>query len=94
MVIPMMKRFRYIGLCIVLVQLSAAAPNSKITKIHAHAQIQMRYANTKVETQMKNFANEVSEAFFDMYIPNEAFVSNFQMTLKGQTYVGKVDIKK
>ena len=68
--------------------------NAKITKFHVNTYIQMRYATTNVETLVKNFANEVSEVFFDMYVPKEAFVSNFSMSLKGQTYVAKVDKKE
>ena len=44
--------------------------------------------------QVKNLASEASEVFFDMYIPQEAFVSNFSMDIKGQTYVAKVETKE
>ena len=97
-----MAGFSY--LCILLLassQMIKAAPmepvpdgNAKITKFHVNTYIQMRYATTNVETLVKNFANEVSEVFFDMYVPKEAFVSNFSMSLKGQTYVAKVDKKE
>ena len=97
-----MAGFSY--LCILLLassQMIKAAPmepvpdgNAKITKFHVNTNIQMRYATTNIETLVKNFANEVSEVFFDMYVPKEAFVSNFSMSLKGQTYVAKVDKKE
>ena len=43
---------------------------------------------------MKNPQNKSQEAFFDMYIPEDAFVSNFSMEIKDKTYVAKVETKK
>ena len=43
---------------------------------------------------MKNPQNYSQEAFFDMYIPEDAFVSNFSMKIKDKTYVAKVETKK
>ena len=43
---------------------------------------------------MKNPDVESQEAFFDMYIPEDAFVSNFSMEIKDKTYVAKVETKK
>lgn len=67
---------------------------TKIERIHINSTIQMRYAVTKVETRVKNLHSEAQEIFFDMYIPIEAFVSNFSMTIKSKTYVAKVDTKE
>ena len=67
---------------------------AKITKFHVNTKIQMRYATTKVETVVKNFKNENATASFDMYVPKEAFVSNFTMTIEDQTYVANVQTKE
>jgi len=83
----------FLGLC-GLVAFGHANEAAQITRFHVNTNIQMRYAMTQVEMQVKNTASEVSEVFFDMYIPKEAFVSNFLMDIKGQTYVAKVETKE
>ena len=68
--------------------------NAEITKLHVVTKIQMRYAITNVQTSVRNKYNDDREVFFDMYIPKEAFVSNFSMVINDKTYVAKVDIKE
>ena len=41
-----------------------------------------------------NLDGDPQEAFFDMYIPKEAFVSHFSMLVKNQSYVAKVQEKE
>ena len=53
-----------------------------------------RYAITDIETRMQNRHSEAKEVFFDMYIPKEAFVSNFTMVIKGKTYQANVKTKE
>ena len=67
---------------------------AEITKFHVNAKVQMRYAITNIETKVKNIHNETSDVHFNMYIPKEAFVSNFSMVIKDKTYVAKVDTKE
>ena len=67
---------------------------AEITKFHVNAKVQMRYAITNIETKVKNSNNETSNVHFNMYIPKEAFVSNFSMVIKDKTYVAKVDTKE
>jgi len=67
---------------------------SEIKKFHVNSKIQLRYAITNVEAQMQNKDSEEKEVFFDMYIPKEAFVSNFTMEIKGKTYVAAVKTKE
>jgi len=67
---------------------------AEIKKFHVNSRIQLRYAITNVETQMQNKHSEAKEVFFDMYIPKEAFVSNFTMTIKGKTYLASVETKE
>jgi len=67
---------------------------AEIKKFHVNSRIQLRYAITNVETQMQNKHSEAKEVFFDMYIPKEAFVSNFTMTIKGKKYLASVETKE
>jgi len=66
----------------------------QISKFHVNTSIQMRYAVTKVEAHMKNPNAESCQAFFNMYIPEEAFISDFRMTIKNETFVAKVETKE
>ena len=43
---------------------------------------------------MKNPNAESCQAFFNMYIPEEAFISDFRMTIKNETFVAKVETKE
>jgi len=67
---------------------------SEIKKFHVNSKIQLRYAITNVEAKMQNRDSEAKEVFFDMYIPKEAFVSNFTMEIKGKTYLAAVETKE
>ena len=67
---------------------------AEITKFHVNTKIQMRYAITNIETDVKNHHDDIKEVFFNMYIPKEAFVANFSMVIKDKTYVAKVDTKE
>ena len=60
---------------------------AEITKFHVITQIQLRYAITDVETHVRNRHNQAKDVFFDMFIPLEAFVSNFSMVIKDKTYL-------
>ena len=43
---------------------------------------------------MKNPNAESCQAFFNMYIPEEAFISDFRMRIKDETFVAKVETKE
>ena len=43
---------------------------------------------------MKNHYSESQMVFFDMYIPKDAFVSNFSMIIKDKIYVANVETKE
>merc|ERR1711962_1557638 len=92
-----------VNLCLAATLFAAPAPQNsqsfgkgkaEITKFHVDTQIQFRYAVTNIETQIRNRHDEVKEVFFDMFIPQEAFVSNFSMVIKGKTYEAKVETKE
>merc|ERR1711962_361943 len=92
-----------VNLCIAATIYAAPAPQNshsvgkgkaEITKFHVDTQIQFRYAVTNIETQIRNRHDKVKEVFFDMFIPQEAFISNFSMVIKGKTYEAKVETKE
>ena len=92
-----------VSFCVAMSTSAAPAPQNRpnfekgkaeITKFYVNTQIQLRYAITNIETQMRNLHNEAKEVFFDMFIPQEAFVSNFSMVIKGKTYEAKVETKE
>jgi len=92
-----------VNFCLAMSISAAPAPQNRrnfekgkaeITKFHVNTQIQLRYAITNIETQIRNLHNEAKEVFFDMFIPQEAFVSNFSMVIKGKTYEAKVETKE
>jgi hypothetical protein len=92
-----------VNLCLATTLFAAPAPQNsqsfgkgkaEITKFHVDTQIQFRYAITNIEAQIRNRHDVVKEVFFDMFIPQEAFVSNFSMVIKGKTYEAKVETKE
>merc|ERR1711962_373348 len=92
-----------VNLCLAATLFAAPAPKNsqsfgkgkaEITKFHVDTQIQFRYAITNIEAQIRNRHDEINEVFFDMFIPQEAFVSNFSMVIKGKTYEAKVETKE
>merc|ERR1712038_278798 len=103
--VPKKKILQLFSLCLTLTTIKAASlrqkrqtdtnnDESEIKKFHVNSRIQLRYAITNVETQMQNRHSEEKEVFFDMYIPKEAFVSNFTMEIKGKTYQAAVKTKE
>merc|ERR1711962_687436 len=92
-----------VNLCLAATLFAAPAPQNsqsfgkgkaEITKFHVDTQIQFRYTITNIEAQIRNRHDEINEVFFDMFIPQEAFVSNFSMVIKGKTYEAKVETKE
>ena len=84
----------FLALILAVVQTKGYDETAKITRFHSLTTIQLRYAITKVEATIKNFHNEASDVSYDMYIPHEAFVSNFSMVLKNETFLAKVESKE
>jgi hypothetical protein len=90
----------WVVLASLLATSEARPPNKReagkavMTQFHVKSDIQLRYAQTTLETHLKNPTSEASEVVFSMVIPDEAFVSNFTMTLKGTEIVADVKAKK
>merc|ERR1712018_274868 len=60
----------------------------KITRFHVATKIRMRYAITNVDS------SKTQEATFYMLLPEEAFVSNYTMIIKNETFVAKFEEKE
>ena len=61
-----------------------------ITKVEIVSKIIYRYAQTVVKSTMTNaFATE-QEVTFNMMLSEDAFISNFKVTIDGEAFVGKV----
>ena len=68
-----------------------------ITKVHIRSDIQYRYSRTVAETSIKNpSTTKAQQVFFNMVLPDTAFISNFTIKLKGddRVYVAKVAKKE
>lgn len=61
-----------------------------IKQLHINTIIQLRYAITNVQAKIENPLNSKSDVTFELYIPKEAFVSNFTMMIKDKIYEAKV----
>uniref|UniRef100_A0A670J0X1 Inter-alpha-trypsin inhibitor heavy chain 4 n=1 Tax=Podarcis muralis TaxID=64176 RepID=A0A670J0X1_PODMU len=53
-----------------------------------------RYAHTVITSRVVNRANESKEALFEVELPKSAFITNFSMTIDGETYPGIIKEKK
>ena len=53
-----------------------------------------RYAITNVEVKVTNNDGKTQQAHFEMFIPKDAFVSNYTMIIKDEVYIAKVETKE
>jgi len=63
---------------------------AKTTRLHIESHISLRYAETRVQSEMQNPDSSAQEITFSMILPETAFISNFSMILKDAETVGKV----
>ncbi|XP_018606723.1 inter-alpha-trypsin inhibitor heavy chain H4-like isoform X2 [Scleropages formosus] len=64
-----------------------------IYSFHIKSEVRSRYAMTVITSRVANLANESREVNFHVEMPKHAFISNFSMTMDGQTYNGVVKKK-
>nr|XP_022300432.1 inter-alpha-trypsin inhibitor heavy chain H3-like isoform X2 [Crassostrea virginica] len=62
--------------------------------LHVISDIRFRFATTLVTSKIANPANTSQEVRFDVTLPDEAFISDFQMEIGGKIYPGEVNEKK
>ncbi|XP_032996621.1 inter-alpha-trypsin inhibitor heavy chain H4 [Lacerta agilis] len=73
-----------------------AAPENaiEIYSLHVDCKVTSRYAHTVITSRVVNRANESKEALFEVELPKSAFITNFSMTIDGETYPGIIKEKK
>eukprot|EP00092_Neocalanus_flemingeri_P012788 GFUD01013780.1.p1 GENE.GFUD01013780.1~~GFUD01013780.1.p1 ORF type:complete len:810 (+),score=178.26 GFUD01013780.1:82-2511(+) len=71
---------------------SASEPSISSLAVRSH--ITLRYAETEVESLVKNPSNLAKEVKFSMFLPDSAFISNFTMIVGKEEHVATVMEKK
>ena len=63
---------------------------AKTTRLHIESKVSLRYAQTRVESEMENPESSAQEITFSMLLPETAFISNFSIIQNGAETVAKV----
>ncbi|XP_015675177.1 inter-alpha-trypsin inhibitor heavy chain H4-like [Protobothrops mucrosquamatus] len=66
----------------------------EIYSLHIDCKVMSRYAHTVITSRIVNRGNESKEAVFDVELPKKAFITNFSMTIDGETYPGIIKEKQ
>ncbi|XP_062977223.1 inter-alpha-trypsin inhibitor heavy chain H4-like [Elgaria multicarinata webbii] len=66
----------------------------EIYSLHVDCKVTSRFAHTVITSRVVNRANESKEALFEVELPKTAFITNFSMTIDGETYPGIIKEKK
>ncbi|KAM3848237.1 inter-alpha-trypsin inhibitor heavy chain H4-like [Vipera latastei] len=66
----------------------------EINSLHIDGKVMLRYAHTVITSRIVNRGNESDEAVFDVELPKKAFITNFSMTIDGETYPGIIKEKQ
>ena len=69
---------------------SGQTTKAKTSRLDIESKISLRYAETRVESEMQNPESFAQEITFSMILPETAFISNFSMIIKNAEIVGKV----
>ncbi|XP_067243926.1 inter-alpha-trypsin inhibitor heavy chain H3-like isoform X2 [Chanodichthys erythropterus] len=88
-------RLTLFGLLFTCVNLAANKKQDiDVYSFHINSTITSRYATTVITSRVKNKLNESQEVRFEVKIPKNAFISQFKMTIDGNTYDGVVKEKE
>lgn len=66
----------------------------KIYYLHIKSDIRYRFATTLVTSKIVNPSNQAHQTTFEVTLPNEAFITNFTLTVRNQSYTGEVKTKE
>ncbi|KAK6321034.1 hypothetical protein J4Q44_G00080100 [Coregonus suidteri] len=88
-----------VGLLGLLLACVTTAPTNKnrdwdIYSFHVNSTVTSRYATTIITSRVANRIDQSQEIEFHVKIPKNAFISQFKMTIDGQTYDGVVKQKE
>ncbi|KAK3610521.1 hypothetical protein CHS0354_008950 [Potamilus streckersoni] len=66
----------------------------EILSLHISSDINYRFATTLVVSRVKNPHKVAKEVVFDVTLPNEAFITEFEMEIDGTVYPGEIKEKE
>ncbi|XP_068599031.1 inter-alpha-trypsin inhibitor heavy chain H3-like [Brachionichthys hirsutus] len=66
----------------------------EVYSVKVDCTVTYRFSHTVITSKALNKVNTSQEIFFEVDLPKTAFISNFTMTIGGQTYVGEVKGKE
>ncbi|XP_039403072.1 inter-alpha-trypsin inhibitor heavy chain H4 isoform X7 [Mauremys reevesii] len=65
----------------------------EIYSLHVDSTVTSRFAHTVITSRLVNKVNESREAIFEVELPKTAFITNFSMSIDGETYPGTIKEK-
>ncbi|XP_053890824.1 inter-alpha-trypsin inhibitor heavy chain H4-like isoform X5 [Malaclemys terrapin pileata] len=65
----------------------------EIYSLHVESTVTSRFAHTVITSRLVNKVNESQEAVFEVELPKTAFITNFSMSIDGETYPGTIKEK-
>ncbi|KAM3848238.1 inter-alpha-trypsin inhibitor heavy chain H4-like [Vipera latastei] len=66
----------------------------EIDSLHIDCKVVSRYAHTVITSRIVNREDYSDAAVFDVELPKKAFITNFSMTIDGETYPGIIQEKQ
>ncbi|KAM9410095.1 inter-alpha-trypsin inhibitor heavy chain H3-like [Pholidichthys leucotaenia] len=73
---------------------STNSANVEVYSVKVACTVTSRFAHTVMTSKALNKANSSQEIFFEVDLPKTAFITNFNMEIDGQVYVGEVKEKE
>ncbi|XP_046568512.1 inter-alpha-trypsin inhibitor heavy chain H3-like isoform X2 [Haliotis rubra] len=93
--LPMLGHVTLLLLGTVLYIGPASTSQLTVKSFLVRSHIRYRFSTTEVaSTVINDDATASREAMFEVLLPEEAFISNFSMTVDGEVYVGRVEEKE
>uniref|UniRef100_A0A8C7TQD3 Inter-alpha-trypsin inhibitor heavy chain H3 n=1 Tax=Oncorhynchus mykiss TaxID=8022 RepID=A0A8C7TQD3_ONCMY len=74
--------------------LSLLLSQVEVYSLKVDCKVASRFAHTVITSSALNKANSSQEVFFEVDLPKTAFITNFSMSIEGQTYTGEVKEKE
>uniref|UniRef100_A0A674DPE0 Inter-alpha-trypsin inhibitor heavy chain H3 n=1 Tax=Salmo trutta TaxID=8032 RepID=A0A674DPE0_SALTR len=88
-----LSRFLFLPLCLSLF-LHLSLSQVEVYSVKVACKVASRFAHTVITSSALNKANSSQEVFFEVDLPKTAFITNFSMSIQGQTYTGEVKEKE
>uniref|UniRef100_A0A914W3C9 Inter-alpha-trypsin inhibitor heavy chain H3-like n=1 Tax=Plectus sambesii TaxID=2011161 RepID=A0A914W3C9_9BILA len=65
-----------------------------ITKLHIKSEVKCRFATTEINSRVENVSEKAEEAEFVANLPEDAFITYFEMEIDGKVIIGDVKEKQ